>query len=83
MSKPVGSIAWLASSPLPLGGIATRVEHGEDDKDVLFDCEVYGVRKTPEQCPADPRADEAVLERPVGDTIVGRTKFIQKLQPKA
>ena len=58
------------------------MEDGENDKDSLFDCEVHGVRKTLEKRPADPRPDELVLERSVGDTIVGCAKFIQELQPK-
>ncbi|MEO8603385.1 MAG: hypothetical protein ABI629_12485 [bacterium] len=83
MYKPDGLIAWLASWPLPLGGIATRVKYGKHDNDIHFDCEVHGVRQTPEKRPADPGADELVLERSVSDTVVGCAKFIQKLQPKA
>lgn len=79
---PVGSIAWLASSPLPLGGIATRVENGKDDKNFPFNCEVHSVRKTPEKRPADPGADKLVLERSRSDTIVGCAKLIQELPPK-
>jgi hypothetical protein len=62
--------------------MATRVEDGKDDKNVPFDCEVHGVRKTPEKRPADPGADERVLERSVSDTILRCAKFIQELQPK-
>ena len=58
------------------------MEHGKNDKDIPFGCEVHGVRKTPEKRPANSGADELVLERSIGDTIVGCAKFIQELQPK-
>jgi hypothetical protein len=43
----VSACGKLDFSTLPLSGVATRVEHGNDDDDVRFDSEVDGVRKAP------------------------------------
>lgn len=44
-----GSSGELASSTLPLRGVATGVQHGDDDNDVRFDGEVDGIREAPEK----------------------------------
>src|SRR5262245_24804369 len=60
-----------------------RVQDGKHDDRRLFDSEVDCVRKPSEERPADSGSQIAILERPIPDAPIPRTKLVEDFEPQA
>lgn len=77
----VRSSVRLTTPPLPFRGISVRVEDGKYDDESALDSEVDGVRKAPEQRPADSQPEILILERAFDNPIESRAQLFEELQP--
>src|SRR5215469_9370431 len=70
-----------SDATLPFRGISPGVKDCENDNDLSLNRKVDSIRKSPCQCPPDPRAKFLVSEWAFSNSVVRSAQLIEELNP--